>query len=200
MLVAHAPGMAGTFSPPPRVSDPDMHHGTCVTHVPWCMPGSLTSGFRWSRWRRKRPRHSRRMRNPQFSVSGQRPITQDPQSIWDRYIYTRIIVKVMATRATCFIALHRHSVTFGAFFKFKSSMERLACLAERLTALGGCNAYNYSDVTWALWWQLDCLLNSLLRECAMSTFVRGMTNEFSSQSASIADGISINEVSIWNNP
>ena len=23
------------FSPPPRVSDPDMHHGTCVTHVPW---------------------------------------------------------------------------------------------------------------------------------------------------------------------
>ena len=41
--VAHAPGMPGTFSPPPRVSDPDMHHGTCVTHVPWCMPGSLTS-------------------------------------------------------------------------------------------------------------------------------------------------------------
>ena len=47
---AHAPGMPGTFSPPPRVSDPDMHHGTCVTHVPWCMPGSLTSGFLWSRW------------------------------------------------------------------------------------------------------------------------------------------------------
>ena len=22
-------------------NDPDMHHGTCVTHVPWCMPGSL---------------------------------------------------------------------------------------------------------------------------------------------------------------
>ena len=30
--------MPGTFSPPPRVTDPDMHHGTCVTHVPWCMP------------------------------------------------------------------------------------------------------------------------------------------------------------------
>ena len=29
----HAPGMPGTFSSPPRVSDPDMHHGTCVTHV-----------------------------------------------------------------------------------------------------------------------------------------------------------------------
>ena len=25
-------------------SDPDMHHGTCVTHVPWCMSGSLTHG------------------------------------------------------------------------------------------------------------------------------------------------------------
>ena len=23
------------------VSDPGMHHGTCVTHVPWCMSGSL---------------------------------------------------------------------------------------------------------------------------------------------------------------
>ena len=25
------------------VSDPGMHHCTCVTHVPWCMPGSLTA-------------------------------------------------------------------------------------------------------------------------------------------------------------
>ena len=72
--VAHAPGMPGTFSPPPRISDPDMHQGTCVTHVPWCMPESLTSGFLWSRWRGKRSRHSLRMRNPQFYVSGKRPM------------------------------------------------------------------------------------------------------------------------------
>ena len=26
------------------VSDPGLHHGTCVTHVPWCMSGSLTRG------------------------------------------------------------------------------------------------------------------------------------------------------------
>ena len=26
----------------PLVSDPGMHHGTCVTHVPWCVSGSLT--------------------------------------------------------------------------------------------------------------------------------------------------------------
>ena len=28
----------------PLVIDPGMHHGTCVTHVPWCMSGSLTHG------------------------------------------------------------------------------------------------------------------------------------------------------------
>ena len=28
----------------PLVSDPGMHHDTCVTHVSWCMSGSLTSG------------------------------------------------------------------------------------------------------------------------------------------------------------
>ena len=39
----------GTFSchrlqRKPLVSDPDMHHGTCVTHVPWCISGSLNRG------------------------------------------------------------------------------------------------------------------------------------------------------------
>ena len=61
-------------SPPLRVSHPDMHHGICVMHVPWCMPGSLTSGFLWSRWREKRSRHSRCMCNPQFYVSDKRPV------------------------------------------------------------------------------------------------------------------------------
>ena len=43
-------GNAGNVSPHRRiqrkslVSDPGMHHGTCVTHVPWCMSGSLTRG------------------------------------------------------------------------------------------------------------------------------------------------------------
>ena len=40
---------AGTFSPPPTpkkplLSDLDIHHGTCVSHVPWCMSGSRTRG------------------------------------------------------------------------------------------------------------------------------------------------------------
>ena len=42
-------GNAGNIFPRHRlqkkllVSDPGMHHGTCVTHVPCCMPGSPTS-------------------------------------------------------------------------------------------------------------------------------------------------------------
>ena len=51
------------------VSDPGMHHGTCVTHVPWCMSGSLNCGSDG-----KRSQDSRRMRNSQFYVSGKRPI------------------------------------------------------------------------------------------------------------------------------
>ena len=32
------------FQRKPLVGDPGMHYGTCVTHVPWCMSGSLTCG------------------------------------------------------------------------------------------------------------------------------------------------------------
>ena len=66
--------MPGTLSPPPWVSDPDMHHGMCWTHVPWCLPGSLTGGFLWNRRRGKGSRLSRRKRSPQFYVSGKMPI------------------------------------------------------------------------------------------------------------------------------
>ena len=90
LWVAHASGMPGTFSPPPLVSDPDMHHGTCVAHVSWCMSASLTSNFLWSRWWGKRSRHSRRMRNAQFYVSDKRPM------IWtnDEHIYWCIYVQI----------------------------------------------------------------------------------------------------------
>ena len=65
---------------PATVSDPDMHHGTCVTHAPWFMPGPLTGGFLRSRGQWKRSWHSQRMRNPQFYVSGKRPMAS--KSIW----------------------------------------------------------------------------------------------------------------------
>ena len=47
---------------------------TCITARAGCTPESLTSAFLWSRWRGKRSRHSRRMRNPQFDVSGEGPM------------------------------------------------------------------------------------------------------------------------------
>ena len=34
----------GRLQRKPLASDPGMHQGTCVTHVPWCMSGSLTGG------------------------------------------------------------------------------------------------------------------------------------------------------------
>ena len=47
---------------------------TCISPRVSGMPGSLTNGFIRSRWRGKRSRHSRCMRNPQFYVSGKRPM------------------------------------------------------------------------------------------------------------------------------
>ena len=70
LRVAHA---LGIFSPPLWVNVPDMH---CGTHVPWCMLGSLTSGFLGSRWHGKRSRYSRHMCNQQFYISGKRPTEQ----------------------------------------------------------------------------------------------------------------------------
>ena len=75
LRVAHAPGMPGNFSPPAIArSDPGMHHDTYMTHVSWCMPGSLNCSFLWSWWRGKHSQHSRSMRNPQFYVSVKRTI------------------------------------------------------------------------------------------------------------------------------
>ena len=67
-------GNAGNVFPASAGKRSDMHHGTCVMHVPWYMPGSLTRGLLWSRWRRKR---SRCMRNLQFYVSDKRPVTMN---------------------------------------------------------------------------------------------------------------------------
>ena len=50
LRVVHEPRMPGErffrhrLRRKPLVSDPGMHHGTCVTHMPWCISGSLTRG------------------------------------------------------------------------------------------------------------------------------------------------------------
>ena len=61
---AHAPGMPGTFSPPLTTKETASWRSRAVMHV----------GIANSQWRGKRSRHSRSMRNPQFYVSGKRPI------------------------------------------------------------------------------------------------------------------------------
>ena len=68
-VVCTCAGNAGNFprnrlKRKPLVSDPGVHHGTCVTHVMIANP----------RCRGKRSRHPRRLRNPQSYVSTKRPM------------------------------------------------------------------------------------------------------------------------------
>ena len=100
LRVVHAPGMLGTLSPPPRVSDSDMHHCTCVTHVPWCIPGSLTSNFLWSRWWGKHSRHSRCIHNPPFCVSDKRLILDF--NVYPHAPCVQVVTLLSVTRQTNF--------------------------------------------------------------------------------------------------
>ena len=69
LWVTHAPEMPGRFFPPPRVSDPDMHHGTCVI-ANWQFPLTSVAGKKGS-W------YTLRMRNPQFCIPGKTPIVHN---------------------------------------------------------------------------------------------------------------------------
>ena len=100
LRVVPAPEMPTVFSPPLWVIDPDMHNGTCDA-LSWCMPGSLTSGFRWSRWRGKHSRHSRCMCNPQFYVSAKRPITMSWQKVLSSLLTLCVCVCVVCVYALC---------------------------------------------------------------------------------------------------
>ena len=97
LLVAHAPRMPGTFYPPAttvetaswrsRHASRHVRHARAVMHV----------GIATPRWRGKRSRHSRRMRNPQLYVSGKRPIgnecqwnlDQNTTKYWFQYVVSR---------------------------------------------------------------------------------------------------------------
>ena len=73
LRVTHAPGMPRTFTRhrlqrQPLVSDPVMYHGTCATHVPQWMSGSLIHGG--GETFPAFPAHTQ----PAIYVSGKRPI------------------------------------------------------------------------------------------------------------------------------
>ena len=79
--------MPETISPPPTSKEtasyrsqhasPHVRHERAVMHV----------GIANSRWRGKRFRHSRRMRNPQFYVSGKRPVVMTWASVYLIRVY-----------------------------------------------------------------------------------------------------------------
>ena len=70
---------------------------TCIMARAWCMPGSLTRGVLWSRWRGKRSRHSRHMRNPQFYVSVKRPIAVQVLSQWVKMLNIKLLLSLADT-------------------------------------------------------------------------------------------------------
>ena len=123
---------------------PTLHHVTCVTHVPWCMPGSLTRGCLWIRWRGKRSRHSRRMRNPQFYVSSNRPIERSnwidgPEEMWRRCIFRSFPWTVAYT-------VMEHAYLLGVFVNLRNFPDNLGLgcvnLINMLRRYNGC----YMDV------------------------------------------------------
>ena len=61
------------------LTDIDMHHGTCVTHVPWCTSGSLTIWFLGSWCRRKLSQHSRACATLNFPY-----LVRGPWPIWKK--------------------------------------------------------------------------------------------------------------------
>ena len=83
LRVAHASEMLGTFSPPPISKETANERSR---HASRLVRDALAVMHAWianPRCRGKRSRHSRRMRNPQFYVSGKRPMLhcQFPSSL-----------------------------------------------------------------------------------------------------------------------
>ena len=88
LRVAHVPGMPGTFSPATdfkettsqrsRHASRHVRHARAVMHV----------GIAYPQWLGKRSRHSRHMPNPQFYVSGKRPMS------WHHHATTENVTNV----------------------------------------------------------------------------------------------------------
>ena len=74
LRVTHAPGMPGAVSPPPAseeiASELPRHVSRHVRHARAVMHVGIVN----ARWWGKHSRHSRRMRNPQFYISGKKPM------------------------------------------------------------------------------------------------------------------------------
>ena len=191
LRVAHAPGMPGTFSLTadskwkPLVSDPGMHHGTCVSHVPWCMSGLLApdGGKTFPAF----PAHA----HLQFSISCKRPIAKlvkivYGQKIWEMlnsihtgnakndnfYFsnYLQIFVKTFC-RTLWMIIYHFLCISLS----FRSSQELILASISWFCLHSGWKKFWYSfqsTVKWSpyvemiFFWQVQCFFG---RTCCMAT-------------------------------
>ena len=76
LRVAHAPGMSRTFFTLPTSKETASKRSRHASRHVRDARAVMHVGIANPRWRGKRSRHSRRMHNPQFYVSGKRPMTQ----------------------------------------------------------------------------------------------------------------------------
>ena len=132
----------------PLVSDPGMHHGTCVTH------GGIANPQR----RGKRSQHSRRTRNPQFCASGKRPMVSCQKtgfrlvhsakicltyininyfisswsvSFWIKYVHT-LVHNNQEWMYRSEICKHIEPVAFSSEYHFEVVLESLQNILKRL--------------------------------------------------------------------
>ena len=162
--------MPGAFSPPPWVSDPDMHHGTCVTLVPKCMPGSLTCGFLWGRGKTFPVflAHG----NPQFYVSGKKSIeTAKSYRVYTLFHKQRKTFPKLPLNSKCLF--RKPSVWLTKICKHYNDVT-VSVIACQIT----CVSIVYSNKTAKLRVTSLCEGNSL------------MTGEFPAQRASNAENVS----------
>ena len=127
LRVGYVPGMPRTFSPPPQVSDPGMHHGTYLMHVPWCLPGSLTNFFFSSRWRENVPGipDACATRNFTYLVRGQWWLQMFimPTWLWEHLQWWRHQIETFSALRDLCGGIHRSPVNSP----YKGQWRRLWC-------------------------------------------------------------------------
>ena len=148
LRVAYAPG----FSPPQRIGDPDLHHGTCVTNAPWCMSGSLITVSYEGWWRGKRSRHSRRIHNPQLYVSGKRLMVLT--NLFPKYFGTHVAWQAPShyLNLLCDVV----SWTLGNKLQWKPNPNLYIFIQENASELMMIILRTHICVTWPQWAKTVC--------------------------------------------
>ena len=103
--VAHAPGMPGTFSPPPTSKETASLRSWHASRHVRLARAVMHAGIANLRWRGKRSRQSRFMRKPQFYVSGKKPMAKYRTVSWN--FLTRIFTKSIKLYVVSFDMCYR---------------------------------------------------------------------------------------------